>query len=142
MTNFPRRAFDGRDHLAIEETHLGADPDLTHRRRDFGKAGRLQAYGAVTRVHLAGAEFPVPEISRLGLEADPGMIGRAAALVRTVADAGLLLMRTRSAPWSPGRRGHVAEAWGAATVSSAGARALDATWPIRELPIDAGTAVA
>jgi hypothetical protein len=83
---------DGCDYLAIEETRIGANPDLTHRRRDLGEAGRQQVYGSVTRVHLAGAEFPVPEISRLSLEADPGMIGRTAVLVQIVTDAGLLLM--------------------------------------------------
>ena len=83
---------EGCDYLAIEETRIGANPDLTHRRRDFGQAGRQQVYSSVTRVHVAGAEFPVPEISRLGLEADPGMIGRTAVFVRIVADAGLLLM--------------------------------------------------
>jgi len=88
----PSLSFDGRNHFAIEETRIGADPDLTHPRRDFGKAGRQQVYGAVTGVHVAGAEFPMPEISRLSLEANPGMIGGTTVLAWIVADVGLLLM--------------------------------------------------
>jgi len=88
----PSPSFDGRNHLAIEETRIGADPDWTHPGRDFGKTGRQQVYGSVTGVHVARAQFPVPEVSPLGLEADPGMIGGATLLARIVADAGLLLM--------------------------------------------------
>ena len=88
----PSPSLDGRNHLAIEETRIGADPDWTHPGRDFGEAGRQQVYGSVTGVHVARAQFPVPEVSPLGLEADPGMIGGATLLARIVADAGLLLM--------------------------------------------------
>jgi hypothetical protein len=66
---------------------------LTRRGRDFGKAGREQLYGSVARVHVAGVQLPMPEISRLGLEADPDDdIGGTTVFARIVAAASLLLM--------------------------------------------------
>jgi len=88
----PSPSFDGRDHFAIEEAHIGADPDLTHRRRGFGKAGREQLYGSMTGMHIAGTQLPGPEIWPLGLEANPGMIRRTTMHARVVTDAGLPLV--------------------------------------------------
>jgi hypothetical protein len=86
----PSPSFEGRNHLAIEETRIGADPDWTHRSRPWGEAGRPPVYAS--SVPVAGAQFPGPEISRRGLETDPGMISRTSVWARVVTDAGLLLM--------------------------------------------------
>lgn len=83
---------DGADHFVVVKARIRAHPYLTRRSGQLRKAGPEQPNGSTGGMHIACAEFPLPEISGLPLEADEGMIRGSAALARIVPNMRSLLM--------------------------------------------------
>ena len=84
--------FDRPCHFVVEDPRICAHPYLTQRGGQLLEAGPQQPDGPGGGMHVARAEFAVPKVPGLPLEADQRMVRGPAALPRIVASTRLLLM--------------------------------------------------
>ena len=70
---------------------IGPNPKLADSRRHVHEAGRHQFDAAIPGARVAGTQFGIPEVGRVGLDAEQGVLRALATIPGIVADGRILL---------------------------------------------------
>ena len=87
-----RSGFEGFEDGMETEARIGPHANLPDVGRHIGKAGVEQLGAALPGSRVAATEFGVPQVGRVGFDAEQRVIGAFTAIARVVADLRPVLM--------------------------------------------------